>query len=80
MHCQKYLVLWTVLSLSPSETFEDLLTSVQAGRFSIVKMCDELSAAFLTSVFVGSDKSSSSSVQKNVTAADVISVFGHFVL
>ena len=46
---KKTLVHWTVLSLSPSETFEDLLTSVQAGRFSIVKMSNELSAALLTS-------------------------------
>ena len=76
---EKTLVPWTVLLLSPSETFEDLLTSVQAGCFSIVKMSNELSAALLTSVFVGSDKSSLSSVQKNLTAADVISVFGHFV-
>ena len=76
---EKTLVSWIVLSLSPSETFEDLLTSVQAGRFSIVKMSTELSAALLTSVFVGSDKSSLSSVQKNLTAADVIGVFGLFV-
>ena len=53
---KKTLVPWTVLSLSPSKTFEDLLTSVQAGRFSIVKMSSELSADLLTSVFVGSDK------------------------
>ena len=77
---KKTLFPWTVLSLSPSETFEYLLTSVQAGRFSIVKISNELSAALVSSVFVGSDKSSLSSVQKNQTAADVISVFGHFVL
>ena len=59
---KKTLVPWTVLSLSPSETFEDLLTSVQAGRFSIVKMSNESAAALLTSVFVGSDMSSLSSV------------------
>ena len=50
---KKTLVPWTVLSLSPSKTFEDLLTSVQAGHFSIVKMSNKLSAALLTS---GSDK------------------------
>ena len=53
---KKTLVPWTVLSLPPSKTFEDLLTSVQAGRFSIVKISSELSAALLTAVFIGSDK------------------------
>ena len=75
---KKTLVPWTVLSLSPSEIFEDLRTSVQAGRFSIVKMSNELSfdvcLRWQRQVVLRL-----LSVQKNLTAADVISVYGHFV-
>ena len=55
----------TVLSLSPSETFEDLLKAVQAGRYAIVKTTPELSSCSLKSVYVGSEKSSLSLVQKD---------------
>jgi predicted dinucleotide-binding enzyme len=79
MSLEKAVVLWTILSLSPSGTFEDLLKAVQAGRYAIVKTPAELSSCSLTSVYVGSEKSSLSLVQKDLVAADVVSAFGHFI-
>ena len=51
------LVPWSVVSLDPSQRFLDLFSSIQAGKFSIIRTSSELSAAVLESVCIRSDKS-----------------------
>ena len=75
----KTLVPWSVVSLDPSQTLEELFRSVQAGVFAIVKTSQELSSAVLESVYVGKEKSSLSLVQKELNAVDVCTAFGKFV-
>ena len=58
------LVPWSVVSLDPSQRFLDLFSSIQAGKFSIIRTSSELSAAVLESVCIGSDKSNLSRVKK----------------
>ena len=46
------LVLWSVVSLDPSQRFLDLFSSIQAGKFSIIRTSSELSATVLKSVCI----------------------------
>ena len=78
----KTIVPWSVISLDPSQNFEELFRSVQAGKYAIVKTSTELAAAVLepSGVSVGKDKSSLSLVDKDLnTVHDVCTVFGHYV-
>ena len=77
----KTIVLWSVISLDPSQNFEELFRSVQAGKYTIVKTSTELAAAVLepSGVSVGKDKSSLSLVDKDLNTVDVCTVFGHYV-
>ena len=65
----------------PSQNFEELFQSVQAGKYAIIKTSADLSAAVLESsgVSVGKDRSSLSLVDKHLNTVDVCIAFGHFV-
>ena len=70
---------WSVVSLDPSENFEELFRSIKSGKYSIIKTSPELSDAVLKSVGVGHDKMSLSLVQKELNTVEICSVFGSFV-
>ena len=73
-------VTWSVVSLDPSQNFGELFSSVQAGKYAVVKASPELSAATLESVYVGKDiKSSMSIVQRELNAVDVCNNFGSYI-
>ena len=67
------------MSLDPSQRFLDLFSSIQAGKFFIIRTSSELSAAVLESVCIGLDKSNLSRVEKDLNVAEVCASFGHFV-
>ena len=43
------IVPWSVVSLDPSQNFEEVFRSVQAGKYAIVKTSSDLAAAVLES-------------------------------
>ena len=45
----KTIVSWSVVSLNPSQNFEEVFRSVQAGNYVIVKTSSDLAAAVLES-------------------------------
>ena len=45
----KTLVLWSVVSLDPSQNFGEVFQSLQAGKYTIIKTSTELTAAILDS-------------------------------
>ena len=45
----KTIVSWSVVSLDPSQNFEEVFRSVQAGKYAIVKTSSDLAAAVLES-------------------------------
>ena len=45
----KTIVPWSVVSLNPSQNFEEVFRSVQAGKYAIVKTSSDLAAAVLES-------------------------------
>ena len=70
-----------MISLDPSQNFEELFRFVQVGKYAIVKTsCTNLAAAVLKSrgMSVGKDKSSLSLVDKDLNSIDVCTVFGHY--
>ena len=45
----KTIVRWSAVSLDPSQNFEEVFRSVQAGKYAIVKTSSDLAAAVLES-------------------------------
>ena len=78
----KTIVPWSsVISLDPSQNFEELFRFVQVGKYAIVNTsCTDLAAAVLESrgVSVGKEKSSLCLVDKDLNSIDVCNVFGHY--
>ena len=66
---------WSVVSLDPYQRFLDLFSSIQAGKYSIIRTSSELPAAVLESVCIGSDKSNLSRVEKDLNVAEVCASF-----
>ena len=73
------IVPWSVVPVEPTSSFDHLLTSLKAGRYSVVSPSEFLSKATLESVSVGKDKSSMSVVGKDMNVSDVCRSFGSYV-
>ena len=73
------IVPWSVVTVEPPSSFDSLLSSLKAGKYSIVSPSEFLSQAKLESVSVGKDKSSMSVVGKDMNVSDVCRSFGSFV-
>ena len=75
-HC---IVLWSVVTVEPTSSFDNLLSSLKAGKYSVVSPSEFLSQASLESVSVGKEKSSMSVVGKDMNVSDVCHSFGSYV-
>ena len=72
------IVPWSVVTVDPSSSFDDLLKSLKAGKYSIVSQNEFLSRAIMSSVSVGKDKQSMSVVGENMNVCDVCRSFGSY--
>ena len=73
------IVPWSVVPVEPTSSFDHLLSSLKAGRYSVVSPSEFLSKVTLESVSVGKDKSSMSVVGKDMNVSDVSRSFGSYV-
>ena len=64
------------MTVKPTSSFDNLLSSLKAGKYSIVSPSEFLSQASLESVSVGKEKSSTSVVGKDMNVSDVCRSFG----
>ena len=72
------IVPWSVVTVDPSCSFDDLLGSLKAGKYSIVSPSEFLSRAIIENVSIGKDKQSMSIVGKDMNVSDVCRSFGSF--
>ena len=73
------IVPWSVVTVDPRSSFDDLLKSMKAGKYSIVSPSEFLLRAIISSVSVGKDKQSMSIVGKEMNVCDVCRSFGSYV-
>ena len=73
------IVPWSVVPVKPTSSFDHLLSSLKAGRYSVVSPSEFLSKVTLESVSVGKDKSSMSVVGKDMNVSDASRSFGSYV-
>jgi len=73
------IVPWSVVMVDPSCSFDDLLGSLKAGKYSIVSPSEFLSRAIIEYVSVGKDQQSMSIVGKDMNVCDVCRSFDSYV-
>ena len=73
------IVPWSVVTVDPSSSFDDLLKSMKAGKYSIVSPSEFLSRSIISNVSIGKDKQSMSIVGKDMNVCDVCRSFGSYV-